>query len=88
MDAFARNEARLFAGIIMNRYTERFNSIESLSNVTYIYGTTDEAVGSLTAEEVTFLQSKNATILSGSGGHDEPFEGFIKQGFSEAFGIE
>ena len=88
MDVFGRNEARLFAGIIMNRYTERFNAIESLSNVTYIYGTTDEAVGSLTAEEVTFLQSKNATILSGSGGHDEPFEGFIKQGFSEAFGIE
>lgn len=85
---FQRNEARLFAGLGMNRYTEQFNTIESLFNLTYIYGETDEAVGSLTNEEVTFLQSKNANILSGTGGHDEPFEGFMEQGFSEAFGIE
>ncbi|WP_299335941.1 hypothetical protein [uncultured Psychroserpens sp.] len=85
---FGRNEAKLFAGLIMNRYTQHFSSIESLSNITYIYGETDEAVGSLTAEEISFLQSKNANILSGTGGHDEPFEGFIEQGFSEAFGIE
>lgn len=85
---FGRNEAKLFASLIMNRYTQHFSSIESLSNITYIYGETDEAVGSLTAEEVLFLQSKNANILFGNGGHDEPFEGFIEQGFSEAFGIE
>ena len=87
-NGFGRNEARLFAGLIMNRYTEEFSSIESLSNVTYIYGATDEAVGSLTAEEVQFLESKNTNILTGNGGHDEPFVGFIEQGFSEAFGIE
>jgi len=87
-EVFKRNEARLLAGLGMNRYTEQFNSIESLSNITYIYGTTDEAVGSLTAEEVTFLQSKNANILSGNGGHDEPFKRFVEQGFSKAFGIE
>jgi len=34
------------------------------------------------------LESKNATILTGNGGHDEPFEGFYEQGFKEAFGIE
>jgi hypothetical protein len=87
-DVFNRNEARLFASIAMNRYTQQFNTIESLSNITYIYGATDEAVGSLTTEEVSFLQSKSANILSGNGGHDEPFEGFLEQGFSEAFGIE
>ncbi len=87
-NVFNRNEARLFASLGMNRYTQQFSAIESLSNITYIYGETDEAVGSLTKEEVTFLQSKNANILSGTGGHDEPFEGFIQQGFSEAFGIE
>lgn len=87
-EVFQRNEARLFASIAMNRYTQHFNTIESLSNITYIYGETDEAVGSLTAEEVTFLQSKNANILYGNGGHEEPFVGFIEQGFSEAFGIE
>ncbi|MFK7781518.1 hypothetical protein [Psychroserpens sp.] len=85
---FNRNEARLFAGLVMNRYTQDFNTIESLSNVTYIYGETDEAVGSLTAEEVAFLQSKNANIISGSGGHDDIFDNYIVQGFSEAFGIE
>ncbi|GGD08889.1 hypothetical protein [Hyunsoonleella pacifica] len=87
-NVFNRNEARLFAAIVKNRYTQEFNAIESLSNLTYIYGETDEAVGSLTAVEVAFLESKNANILSGSGGHDEPFEDFIEQGFSEAFDIE
>lgn len=87
-EVFKRNEARLFASLGMNRYAQQFSTIESLSNVTYIYGETDEAVGSLTNEEVAFLQSKSANILSGSGGHDEPFEGFIEQGFIEAFGIE
>ena len=60
----------------------------SPSNITYIYGATDQQIGSLTAEEVAFLKSKNANILSGSGGHDVPFEGYIEQGFREAFGIE
>lgn len=87
VDAFNRNEARMFAGLAMNRYTEQFNTIESLSNITYIYGETDMAVGRPTVEEVAFLQSKNANILSGNGGHDFPFQGFLKQGFSEAFGI-
>lgn len=83
-----RNEARLFAGLVMNRYTQDFNTIESLSSITYIYGETDEAVGSLTAEEVAFLQSKNTNIIAGSGGHDDIFDNYIEQGFSEAFGIE
>ena len=87
-EVFKRNEARLFAGLVMNRYTQDFNTIESLSNVTYIYGETDEAVGSLTAEEVAFLQSKNTNIIAGSGGHDDIFDDYIVQGFSEAFGIE
>ena len=87
-NVFNRNEARLFAGLIMNRYTQHFNTIESLSNITYIYGETDDAVGRLTNEEVTFLQSKNANIFTGSGDHDEPYEGYLEQGFSEAFGIE
>ncbi|GMN11279.1 hypothetical protein MTsPCn9_11140 [Croceitalea sp. MTPC9] len=87
VDAFNRNEARMFAGLAMNRYTEQFNTIESLSNITYIYGETDMDVGRLTVQEVAFLQSKNANILSGNGGHTLPFEDFLKQGFSEAFGI-
>lgn len=83
-----RNAARITAGLGMNRYTQRLNTIDDLSNVTYIYGTTDQFVGSLTAEEVQFLKSRNVNILTGSGDHDEPFVGFFEQGFKEAFGIE
>jgi len=83
-----RNLNRIGAGFLMNRYTQLFTTISDLSNLTYIYGETDQAVGSLTANEVTFLQSKKANILSGSGGHDEPFVGFFEQGFKDAFGIE
>ncbi len=83
-----RNLNRIGAGFLMNRYTQLLDPIEDLSGLTYIYGETDQAVGSLTAEEVTFLQSKNANILSGKGGHDQPFPGFLQQGFDEAFGIE
>ncbi len=88
MDVIERNIGRLAAGLGMNRYTQLLNTVNDLSNLTYIYGATDQAVGSLTAEEVAFLESKNANILTGNGGHDTPFIGFFKQGLSEAFGIE
>ncbi len=83
-----RNLNRIGAGFLMNRYTQLYTTISDLSNLTYIYGETDQAVGSLTDNEVAFLQSKNAHILSGRGGHDEPFVDFYKKGFEEAFGIE
>ncbi len=87
-DIIERNLNRITAGLGMNRYTELFNAIESLSNVTYIYGATDNAVGSLTSEEITFLESKNTNIIAGNGGHDETYEDFILQGLNEAFGIK
>lgn len=83
-----RNLLRISAGFARNRYTQLLNTIEDLSNLTYIYGATDNAVGSLTADEVQFLKSKNANILTGNGGHDEPFVGFFEQGLKDAFGIE
>lgn len=88
VDVFERNSARLFAGIAMNRYTQDFYTIEDLSNVTYIYGATDEAVGRLTPEEVLFLEAKNTNIIAGSGDHDTTFWEFIAQGLKEAFGIK
>ncbi len=87
-DVIERNLNRITAGLGMNRYTELFNTIESLSNVTYIYGATDNAVGSLTTEEIAFLESKNTNIIAGNGGHDETYEDFILQGLNEAFGIK
>ena len=87
-DVKERNINRITAGLGMNRYTQLLSPIEDLSNVTYVYGATDQAVGSLTADEVQFLESKNATVIAGGGGHDDTFWEFIEQGFKEAFGLE
>lgn len=86
--AWERNLMRISAGLAMNRYTQVLDNIDDLSMLTYIYGTTDEAVGSLTPEEVQFLESKNANIISGSGGHADTFYEFFAQGMNEAFGLE
>ena len=87
-DMVGRNLNRLAAGLAMNRYTQLFNDFQDLSNITYIYGETDQAVGRLTDSEVQFLESKNVNIIAGSGDHDDTISDFIIQGFSEAFGIE
>jgi len=71
-----------------NRYTQQLSSVEDLSNLTYIYGATDQFVGRLTAEEVAFLESKNANVIEGSGDHDGTYDDFLAQGMSETFGIE
>ena len=86
-DVKERNLERIGAGFVMNRYTELFNPIESLSNLTYIYGSTDQAVGSLTDNEVQFLESKNANVIKGPGNHDDTLGSYLEQGFKEAFGI-
>lgn len=86
-NVFDRNTLRLQAGLGMNRYTQLFSTIDDLSNLTYVYGKTDEAVGSLTLEEVAFLESKNANIISGPGNHTDTYYNFVLQGLFEAFGI-
>ncbi len=86
-DVKERNLERIGAGFVMNRYTQLFNSIESLSNLTYIYGATDQAVGSLTDNEVQFLESKNANVIKGPGDHDDTLDNFLERGFEEAFDI-
>lgn len=88
MDVVERNIGKIAAGLGMNNYTERLSPIVSLSNLTYIYGATDQLVGRLTAEEVQFLESKNAKIIESSGGHDDTFANFFGQGLNVAFGIE
>ncbi len=88
MKVIERNYARLSAGLGMNRYTQLLNTIQDLSDITYVYGMTDEAVGSLTAAEVQFLESKNTNIIAGNGDHTQTFIDFFDQGINEAFGIE
>lgn len=82
-----RNYNRISAELSMNRYTQLFNTIEDLSSITYIYGDSDEAVGSLTTNEVQFLQSKNTNIINGPGDHTTTFINLIPQGLEVAFGI-
>ncbi|WP_271784740.1 hypothetical protein [Aquimarina algiphila] len=88
LDIKDRNLNRISAGFSMNRYTQLFNTISDLSNVTYIYGEIDQAVGRLTPSELQFLESKNTNVIAGPGDHTTTLENFIVQGFKEAFGIE
>ncbi len=81
-----RNLNRISAAFSMNRYTQLFNNISDLSNVTYIYGEIDQAVGSLTTSEVQFLESKNTNLIVGPGDHNATLN-FLVQGFKDAFGI-
>jgi len=83
-----RNMGRLIAGFAFNRYTDKLNSISSLSKVTYVYGDRDEVAGPLSAQEIQFLNDKGAhVILSEGGGHDDAiFEGADL--LKEIFGIE
>jgi len=87
-DVKERNLERIGAGFVMNRYTQLFGSISDLSNVTYIYGEIDQAVGSLTTNEIQFLESKNTNLIAGPGNHDETLNNFLFQGLEDTFGIK
>lgn len=52
---------KLQAGFGKNRYTQLLQN-KDLTNVIYAYGEKDEAVGSLTKEETSFLKAKNANV--------------------------
>jgi hypothetical protein len=86
-DVVERNGLRLQAGFGKNRYTQLFNAINNLSNLTYVFGTIDEAVGSLTAEEFVFLESKKANIISGPYNHTDTYYRLVLQALNDAFGI-
>ncbi len=84
-DAEERNMARLAAGLGFNRYTEKLNSINDLSSITYVYGNRDEQVGPLSTQEIQFLTEKGANVvLSDGGNHDTAIEtglNLLKQTF-------
>ncbi len=83
-----RNMGRLIAGLAFNRYTDKLNSVSSLSKLTYVYGNRDEVAGSLSTQEIQFLNDKGANvILSEGGSHDDAISlgaGLLK----DIFGIE
>ena len=60
-------EMRIAAATGYDRYTERLAK-RDLGRVIYVYGTEDEAVGRLTADEVGFLRSRGAKVIEAEGG--------------------
>ncbi len=65
---------RLQAGLGKNRYTTLLSE-KDLKNVIYIYGEKDEAVGSLTNQEIEFLKNKGALpITISNGDHSSMFQ--------------
>ncbi|WP_418514038.1 alpha/beta hydrolase [Corallibacter sp.] len=62
---FAR--MKLQAAFGKNRYTQLLQN-KDLTNVIYAYGDKDEAVGSLTEDEVNFLNSKDVEVYAIQGG--------------------
>lgn len=82
-----RNTARLFAGVAQNRYTQSLKTINDLSNIMYVYGKKDNAVGSLTTEEIQFLLVRSASMVSGNGNHNETYKDLIVDAIEDFFGI-
>lgn len=63
-DNLDRNMSKLAAGLGHNRYTSKLKACKNLSKVTYVFGTTDEQVGSLTEKEIQFLKERKAKVIS------------------------
>lgn len=64
---------KLQAGVGYNRYVDSLSTLD-LTNLMYVYGTHDEAVGRLLPEELDMLENTNATVLAvQNGSHDSPF---------------
>ena len=59
-----QNMSKLAAGLGHYRYTKKLEHIQDLSKVCYVFGTKDEQVGGLTNEEVEFLESRKAKIIT------------------------
>ncbi|MEC3906194.1 hypothetical protein VOI54_04140 [Tamlana sp. 2201CG12-4] len=66
------SEGRLQAGLGMNRYTELLED-DDLSNVIYVHGLFDEAVGRLNQEEMDFLRDKRVPLIEIDGDHSSMF---------------
>lgn len=87
-DAEERNMSRLAAGLGYNRYTEKLNSINSLSKITYVYGNRDEQVGTLSAQEIQFLNEKGANVVLSDGGNHDAAIGTGLNLLKQTFGIQ
>jgi len=65
---------KLAAGCGYNRYIDSLSGLD-LSNLMYLYGESDQSVGRLLPNEVTFLQNANATVVAvPNGDHSAMFD--------------
>jgi len=78
-DVTDRNMPRLAAGYGYKRYTQLLKDV-NMSNVVYVYGMKDDAVGRLTKDEIIFLKAKNVRIIKGEKGHEETMFGLLEKG--------
>ena len=72
------NMRKIAAEISIARYTELLKDA-NLSNLIYIYIENDQIVGRLTENEITFLESKNAKVISVEGEHGK-YDDHLKKG--------
>lgn len=63
-----RNNEILKSAGSYKRYTELLKQVD-LSNMIYLYGKTDDRVGSLLDHEIDFLKSRNAMVVASEGDH-------------------
>jgi len=78
-DSTEANMRKLAAGYGYKRYTELLKDVD-MSNIVYIFGSNDEAVGRLTESEIEFLENKKAKIIKGQEGHMETMLGLLGKG--------
>ena len=86
-DVTDRNMPRLAAGYGYKRYTQLLKDVD-MSNVVYVYGMKDDAVGRLTKKEIDFLKTKNVQIIQGEKGHEETMFGLLEKGLKAVINIE
>ncbi len=85
-DAIFLASARLMASLGRIPFMERMKNLD-LSTLTYVYGKEDEALGCLSGEELDFLGSRGAAVISGPGGHADTMLSRTGHGIAQAFGI-
>jgi len=78
------NMRKIAAEISQDRYTELLENT-NLSNLIYFYIENDQSVGKLTKNEIEFLKSKNAKVISVKGEHGNWSE-HLKEGLQLLLG--
>lgn len=85
-DIVGINIQKLAVDVLQHDFIQRFENFD-LSNVAYVYSTSDESVGPLTHEELDFLNKKKVPITISKLDHDQTISEYIAKSFKDFFGI-